>query len=378
MKAVTETLTSDDHYPMLLHCSELETYRRDTDAQEHTETKNWMLPSSGPSRAQASAEEETDGTDQPLIGNKESGVENVIIVGTGCAGYAAASRAGLEPLVFEGDLPNGQLGTTTLVENYPGFPEGVDGPDLMTQMRAQAEKFGTRYEFGLVTDIDVNGSPFTLTIDNNRKIESKTVILASGASPRYLGLESERALLGHGLSSCATCDGAFFRDQELVVVGGGDTAMEDSLFLTRFASKVSVVHRRDGLRASKVMQERAFENEKIEFIWDTVVTEIHDPEQNTVTGVTLKNLKTEEEREFSCGGVFIAIGHVPNTGFLEGKLELDETGYIVTQSPTTYTSIDGIFACGDCVDHIYRQAITAAGTGCAAAIDAERWLAERE
>ena len=332
-------------------------------------------------RAQASAEEETDGTDQPLIGNKESGVENVIIVGTGCAGYAAAlytSRAGLEPLVFEGDLPNGQLGTTTLVENYPGFPEGVDGPDLMTQMRAQAEKFGTRYEFGLVTDIDVNGSPFTLTIDNNRKIESKTVILASGASPRYLGLESERALLGHGLSSCATCDGAFFRDQELVVVGGGDTAMEDSLFLTRFASKVNVVHRRDELRASKVMQERAFENEKIEFIWDTVVTEIHDPEQNTVTGVTLKSLKTEEEREFSCGGVFIAIGHVPNTGFLEGKLELDETGYIVTQSPTTYTSIDGIFACGDCVDHIYRQAITAAGTGCAAAIDAERWLAERE
>ena len=263
-------------------------------------------------------------------------MENVIIVGTGCAGYAAAlytSRAGLEPLVFEGDLPNGQLGTTTLVENYPGFPEGVDGPDLMTQMRAQAEKFGTRYEFGLVTDIDVNGSPFTLTIDNNRKIESKTVILASGASPRYLGLESERALLGHGLSSCATCDGAFFRDQELVVVGGGDTAMEDSLFLTRFASKVNVVHRRDELRASKVMQERAFENEKIEFIWDTVVTEIHDPEQNTVTGVTLKSLKTEEEREFSCGGVFIAIGHVPNTGFLEGKLELvvDEDGDLLAR-----------------------------------------------
>ncbi len=309
-------------------------------------------------------------------------MENVVIVGTGCAGYTAAlytSRAGLKPLVFEGDLPNGQLGTTTLVENYPGFPEGVDGPVLMMNMRGQAERFGTRYEFGLVTDIDVNnGSPFTLTIDNDRTVESKTVILASGASPRYLGLESEAALLGHGLSSCATCDGAFFRDQELVVVGGGDTALEDSLFLTRFASKVNVVHRRDELRASKVMQERAFENDKIEFIWDTVVTEIHDPARNTVTGVTLKNIKTDEAREFACGGVFIAIGHVPNTKFLEGKIDLDENGYIKVQSPTTNTSVDGIFACGDCVDHIYRQAISAAGTGCASAIDAERWLAKSE
>lgn len=314
--------------------------------------------------------------------NKGECVENVVIVGTGCAGYTAAlysSRANLEPLVFEGDLPNGQLGTTTTVENYPGFPEGVEGPDLMMHMRSQAEKFGTRYEYGLVTDIDVSGgSPFTLTIDGDRKIESKTVIIASGASPRYLGLESEKALLGHGLSSCATCDGAFFRDQELVVVGGGDTAMEDSLFLTRFASKVNVVHRRDELRASKVMQERAFENDKIEFIWDTVVTDIQDPAQQTVTGVTLKNVKTNEERAFPCQGVFVAIGHVPNTGFLEGKIDLDENGYIIAKSPTTYTSVDGVFACGDCVDHIYRQAITAAGTGCAAAIDAERWLAERE
>lgn len=309
-------------------------------------------------------------------------MENVVIVGTGCAGYTAAlysSRAGLEPLVFEGDLPNGQLGTTTLVENYPGFPEGVEGPDLMMNMRGQAERFGTRYEYGLVTDIDVSGgSPFTLTIDNDRKVESKTVIIASGASPRYLGLEAEKALLGHGLSSCATCDGAFFRDQELIVVGGGDTAMEDSLFLTRFASKVNVVHRRDELRASKVMQERAFENDKIEFIWDTVVTDVHDPAKQTVTGVTLKNLKTNEESEFACQGVFVAIGHVPNTKFLEGKIDLDENGYIKVASPTTYTSVDGIFACGDCVDHIYRQAISAAGTGCASAIDAERWLAERE
>lgn len=308
-------------------------------------------------------------------------MENVVIVGTGCAGYTAAlyaSRANLGPLVFEGDLPNGQLGTTTLVENYPGFPEGADGPDLMMNMRAQAEKFGTRYEFGMVTDVSVDGSPFIVTIDGDRTIESKTVIIASGATPRYLGIESERALLGHGLSSCATCDGAFFRDQELVVVGGGDTAMEDSLFLTRFASKVNVVHRRDELRASKVMQERAFENDKIAFIWDTVVTEIHDPAKQTVTGVTLKNVKTDQESAFECQGVFIAIGHVPNTKFLDGKIDLDETGYIKVKSPTTNTNVDGIFACGDCVDHIYRQAVTAAGTGCAAAIDAERWLAERE
>jgi thioredoxin reductase (NADPH) len=308
-------------------------------------------------------------------------VEKVIIVGTGCAGYAAAlytARAGLKPLVFEGDLPNGQLGTTTLVENYPGFPDGVEGPDLMMSMRAQAEKFGTTYEYGMVTDVTVDGSPFTLTIDGDRKIESKTVIIASGASPRYLGLESERALLGHGLSSCATCDGAFFRDQELVVIGGGDTAMEDSLFLTRFASKVNVIHRRDSLRASKPMQERAFENDKIKFIWDTVVTDVHDPAQKTVTGVTLKNLKTDEESEFACGGVFVAIGHVPNTKFLDGKIDLDEDGYIKVASPTTNTTVDGIFACGDCVDHIYRQAVSAAGTGCSAAIDAERWLAERE
>ena len=308
-------------------------------------------------------------------------MENVVIVGTGCAGYTAAlyaSRANLEPLVFEGDLPNGQLGTTTGVENFPGFPEGVEGPDLMMNMRGQAEKFGTRYEYGMVTDIDVSGSPFTITIDGDRTIESRTVIIASGASPRYMGLESDRARLGHGLSSCATCDGAFFRDQELIVVGGGDTAMEDSQFLTRFASRVYVVHRRDELRASKIMQDRAFANEKIEFIWDTVVTDVHDPAKQTVTGVTLKNVKTGDEREFPCQGVFVAIGHVPNTKFLKGKIDLDETGYIKVQSPTTYTSTDGIFACGDCVDHIYRQAVSAAGTGCSAAIDAERWLAERE
>lgn len=308
-------------------------------------------------------------------------METVVVVGTGCAGYTAAlysSRAGLEPLVFEGDLPNGQLGTTTLVENYPGFPEGIDGPVLMMDMRAQAEKFGTRLEYGLVSDIDATSSPFKLTIDGDRIVETKTVIIATGASPRYLGLESESKLLGHGLSSCATCDGAFFRDQELVVIGGGDTAMEDSLFLTRFASKVNVVHRRDELRASKVMQERAFANDKIEFIWDTLITDIYDPAQQTVTGVQLENVKTGDKSDFDCQGVFVAIGHVPNTKWLNGKLDIDENGYLKVQSPTTYTSVDGIFACGDCVDHIYRQAVSAAGTGCAAAIDAERWLAERE
>ena len=308
-------------------------------------------------------------------------MENVVVVGTGCAGYTAAlysSRAGLEPLVFEGDLPNGQLGTTTLVENYPGFPEGIDGPVLMMDMRAQAEKFGTRLEYGLATDIDATSSPFKLTIDGDRIVETKTVIIATGASPRYLGLESESKLLGHGLSSCATCDGAFFRDQELVVIGGGDTAMEDSLFLTRFASKVNVIHRRDELRASKVMQERAFANDKIEFIWDTLVIDIYDPAQQTVTGVQLENVKTGDKSDFDCQGVFVAIGHVPNTKWLNGKLDIDENGYLEVQSPTTYTSVDGIFACGDCVDHIYRQAVSAAGTGCAAAIDAERWLAERE
>jgi thioredoxin reductase (NADPH) len=306
--------------------------------------------------------------------------ENVLIVGTGCAGYTAAlytSRAGLAPLVYEGDLPHGQLGTTTLVENYPGFPEGIDGPVLMMHMRQQAERFGTRYQFGMVTGIDVARRPFTVTIDDDKKVEARTVIIAAGASPRYLGLESERQLLGHGLSSCATCDGAFFRNEELVVVGGGDTAMEDSLFLTRFASKVTIIHRRDQLRASKVMQERARQNPKIHYIWDTVVTDIHDPAKKAVTGVHLRDLKTGEETDLACGGVFVAIGHEPNTKWLKGVVDLHDNGYIKVTHPSTRTSVEGVFACGDCVDHVYRQAVTAAGTGCAAAIDAERFLAEK-
>jgi thioredoxin reductase (NADPH) len=308
-------------------------------------------------------------------------MEDVVIIGTGCAGLTAAlyaARANLDPLVVEGDLAGGQLGTTTLVENYPGFPEGIDGPELMQRMRAQAEKFGARIKRGLVTDVEVNSHPFKLVLDEEESIESRTIIMAAGASPRYLGLESERKLLGHGLSSCATCDGAFFRNQEVVVVGGGDTAMEDALFLTRFASRVSVIHRRDQLRASKIMQERAVKNEKIRFIWDSVVTDVLDPAKKEVTGVRLQNVKTKQEQVFACQGVFVAIGHEPNTRIFRGKLDMDEQGYLKVRCPSTYTSVDGIFACGDCVDHTYRQAVTAAGTGCAAAIDAERYLARQE
>jgi thioredoxin reductase (NADPH) len=308
-------------------------------------------------------------------------MEQIVIIGTGCAGLTAAiyaARANLKPLVIEGDLAGGQLGTTTLVENYPGFPEGVDGPVLMQRMREQAIKFGTRIERGLITDVDIEASPFRLTIDEEKLIEAKAIIMAAGASPKYLGLESERKLLGHGLSSCATCDGAFFRNQEVVVIGGGDTAMEDALFLTRFARKVTIIHRRSELRASKILQQRAFKNEKIGFLWNSVVTDVLDVAKKEVTGVKIRNVKTNKEEIFPCRGVFVAIGHEPNTGIFRGRLDLDEQGYIKVKSPTTYTSVPGIFACGDCVDHTYRQAVTAAGTGCAAAIDAERYLAKLE
>jgi len=308
-------------------------------------------------------------------------MENVIIIGTGCAGLTSAlytARANLNPLVIEGDLGGGQLSTTTLVENYPGFPSGVDGPVLMQQMREQALKFGARIERGMVTSVDVTSNPFRLTIDEDKLFESKTIIMAAGASPRYLGLESERKLLGHGLSSCATCDGAFFRGQEVVVIGGGDTAMEDASFLTRFAKKVTIIHRRDKLRASQIMQERVEKNEKIAFLWNNVVTEVLDVSKGEVTGVRLKNVTTNEETIFPCQGVFVAIGHEPNTKIFQGKLDLNPEGYIKVNYPSTYTTVDGIFACGDCVDHTYRQAITAAGTGCSAAIDAERYLAKLE
>jgi thioredoxin reductase (NADPH) len=308
-------------------------------------------------------------------------MENVVIIGTGCAGLTAAlytARANLNPVVIEGDLAGGQLGTTTLVENYPGFPEGIDGPVLMQRMREQATKFGARIERGLVTYVDVKAMPFKLALDEEKTIETKTIIMAAGASPKYIGLESERKLLGHGLSSCATCDGAFFRNQEVVVIGGGDTAMEDALFLTRFAKKVTIIHRRDELRASKIMQERARKNAKIAFLWDTLVTEVLDVSKNEVTGVKTQNVKTKKADVFPCQGVFVAIGHEPNTMIFRNKLELDEQGYLKVRYPTTATIIPGIFACGDCVDHVYRQAVTAAGTGCAAAIDAERYLAKLE
>jgi thioredoxin reductase (NADPH) len=306
-------------------------------------------------------------------------MESVVILGTGCAGLTAAiytSRADLNPLVIEGDLAGGQLGTTTQVENYPGFPDGVDGPILMESMRRQAEKFGARIERGLITEMDTESEAIRLVINDDISVESKTVIVSTGASPRYLGLESERKLLGHGLSSCATCDGAFFRDQQVAVVGGGDTAMEDSQFLTRFAKKVSIIHRRDQLRASKILQERAFNNPKIDFLWDSIVTDILDPDKGEVTGVKVQNVMIGDESIFPCQGVFIAIGHVPNTEVFRGKLEMDDQGYLSVKHPTTATGVPGIFACGDCVDHVYRQAVTAAGTGCSAAIDAERYLAD--
>ncbi len=308
-----------------------------------------------------------------------SDVRNVIIIGSGPAGYTAAiynARAMLQPLVFAGPEPGGQLTLTTEVENYPGFPEGIMGPELMNAMKEQAEKFGAEIIWDAVTRVDFSRRPFAVYVGDQEYL-GKAVIIASGASAKLLGLESEKKLLGHGVSTCAVCDGAFFKDKDLIVVGGGDTAMEDSIFLTKFARKVEVVHRRDQLRASKIMQERAFKNPKISFIWNTVVEEIHDPEKMQVTGVTLKNVKTGERLEKKVDGVFIAIGHKPNTEIFQGQIEMDEVGYIKTKN-RTMTSVEGVFAAGDVVDFYYRQAVTAAGMGCRAAIDAERWLQEQE
>ncbi|MDZ7343876.1 MAG: thioredoxin-disulfide reductase [candidate division KSB1 bacterium] len=299
----------------------------------------------------------------------------VIIIGTGPAGYTAAlytARANLKPLVFAGPEPGGQLTLTTLVENYPGFVEGIMGPDLMEQMKRQSERFGAEIVYDAVTQVNFKTQPFEIFV-GEQKYTAETVIIATGASAKLLGLESERQLLGHGVSTCATCDGAFFRGQEVVVVGGGDTAMEDSTFLTKFASKVHIVHRRDTLRASKIMQERAFKNPKISFIWNSTIDEIHDVAKNTVTGVTLRNLKTNERTQMRCDGVFVAIGHKPNTEIFKGQLDMDETGYLKPKQ-RTMTNIEGVFAAGDVVDHYYRQAVTAAGMGCMAAIDVERYL----
>jgi len=302
-------------------------------------------------------------------------VENVMIIGSGCAGLTAAiytARANLTPLLFEGELVGGQLSLTTMVENYPGFPEGIMGPELMEITKKQAQRFGTRVLSKNVTRCDFSKRPFQVWSGDER-YEAKAVIVSTGASARMLGLEAEQQLLGHGVSTCATCDGFFFKEKELVVVGGGDSAMEESIFLTKFAKKVTVVHRREKLRASKIMQERAFKNPKIEFIWDTVVENIHDPKAKKVTGVLLKNVKTEKKAELECQGVFVAIGHEPNTKLFQGQIELDEKGYIVLKQ-RTQTSVPGVFAAGDCVDHVYRQAVTAAGMGCQAAMDTEKYL----
>lgn len=302
----------------------------------------------------------------------------VVIMGSGPAGLTAAlytARANLEPLVFEGIEAGGQLTLTTEVENYPGFPEGVQGPELMDAMRKQAERFGAKCVFAEVTSVDLSKRPFKI-ISGEGLVEAETFIIASGASAKLLGIESEKRLLGHGVSTCATCDGFFFKDKELVVVGGGDTAMEEGNFLTKFATKVAIIHRRDKLRASKILQDRAFKNPKIDFIWDTVVEEILGEKEKGVTGVSIKNVKTGEFSVKGCQGVFIAIGHNPNTQVLMGQVEMDDAGYITTNNGSTKTNIPGVFAAGDVQDRIYRQAVTAAGSGCMAGMDAERFLEE--
>ncbi len=307
-------------------------------------------------------------------------VRNVIVLGSGPAGLTAAlytARANLRPLVVEGHEPGGQLTLTTTVENFPGFPEGILGPELMSRMREQAARFGAEFVPGRATAVDFSRRPFTIQVEDGATYQARAVIVATGASARWLGLESERQLMGRGVSTCATCDGFFFRDKHVVVVGGGDSAMEEAIFLTRFASRVTVVHRRDTLRASKVMQERAKANPRIDFIWNSVVDEVLDPAQGRVTAVRLRNVVTGESTLFPCDGLFLAIGHDPNTAIFRGQLELDEKGYIVVHDQTR-SSVEGVFVAGDVQDARYRQAITAAGSGCMAAMDAEKFLEAEE
>jgi len=306
----------------------------------------------------------------------EKKIWNVVVLGSGPAGLTAAiyaARGNLQPLLIEGVEAGGQLMITSDVENYPGFPDGILGPELMKIWKEQAERFGTTFLQGDATEVDLSSQPLRVSI-GKQTILSRTVIIGTGASARKIGLESEKKLWGRGVSYCATCDGFFFRDKELVVVGGGDSAMEEGTFLTKYASKVTVIHRRSSLRASKIMQERAFKNPRISFIWDTVVEEVLGVQEGKVTGVLLRNAKTGEASRFPCDGLFVAIGHTPNTRLFEGQLEMDRNGYIITRNGTTSTSVAGVFAAGDVADHVYRQAVTAAGTGCMAAIDAERYL----
>ncbi len=305
-------------------------------------------------------------------------MRNVVIIGSGPAGLTAAvyaARANLSPLLIEGWQSGGQLTTTTEVENYPGFAKGIMGPELMKEMRAQAERFGTEFLTGDVSAVDLKTGPFTLTIDGEQTVQTKTLIIATGATAIQIGLKNEARLTGHGVSTCATCDGFFFKGKELIVVGGGDSAMEEATFLTKFATKVSIVHRRDKLRASKIMQDRAVKNEKIAFVWNSVVEDILG--NDVVAGARLKNLVTGKTTDLPCAGVFVAIGHRPNTALFAGQITMDEKGYIRTTQGTA-TSVPGVFAAGDVQDSVYRQAVTAAGSGCMAAIDAERYLESRE
>ena len=305
-------------------------------------------------------------------------IRNVVIIGSGCAGHTAAlytARANLKPLVLEGHEPGGQLSLTTLVENFPGFPHGIQGPELIDNMRSQAGRFGTQYQLGHVSAADLSKRPFSIQVGKDT-ILAQTLIIASGASARWLGLPSEQALIGHGVSSCATCDGFFFSGKEIAVIGGGDSAMEEATFLTRFATKVTLIHRRDQFRASKIMLERAQRNEKVHFLPNTVVEDVHDPAKQEVTALKLRDVKTGKVWDFATSAMFLGIGHVPNAKMFEGQLDMDADGYLKTTN-YVFTRVPGVYACGDVQDRRYRQAITAAGSGCMAALEAEKFLEDQ-